>query len=296
MTAQKRIGVAGMGIMGSRMAANLLAKGYPTAVWNRTAERCRPLEEKGAKVAATPRELGDASDVVITCVADPHALGRVVFAADGLLNAARPGFRLIDCSTVSPGLSRRIAAAFAERGAAALEAPVTGSKGGAEKGTLVLMTGGPREIHDEVLPILLAIGSKAIYCGESGQASTMKLIGNSIISFMLEGFSEGAVVAQKAGIPLSTMIEVIQASGFASPYFDFKGRAIERRDFETHFSLDLLHKDQGLMLEEAAALQAPMPGLAAIREVTSAARAQGLGGEDISALVKVLERNAGLSR
>jgi 3-hydroxyisobutyrate dehydrogenase-like beta-hydroxyacid dehydrogenase len=296
LTGQKRIGVAGMGIMGSRMAANLLAKGFATTVWNRTTERCRPLEQKGAKVAATPREMAESTDVVITCVADPNALGRVVFATDGLLPALRPGFRLIDCSTVSPGLSRRIAAAFEERGAASLEAPVTGSKGGAEKGTLVLMTGGPRAVHDELLPIMMAIGSKAIYCGETGQASTMKLIGNSIISFMLEGFCEGAVVAQKAGLPLATMLEVIQASGFASPYFEFKGRAIERRDFETHFSLDLLHKDQGLMLDEAAALQAPMPGLAAIREVLSAARAQGIGGEDIGALVKVLERSAGLSR
>jgi 3-hydroxyisobutyrate dehydrogenase-like beta-hydroxyacid dehydrogenase len=296
LTAQKRIGVAGLGIMGSRMAANLIAKGFPTAVWNRTAERCRPLQEKGATVAATPRELGEGADVVITCVADPNALERVVFETDGLLNAARPGFRLLDCSTVSPALSRRIAAAFEERGAAALEAPVTGSKGGAENGTLVLMTGGRREVHDGLLPIMMAIGSKAIYCGESGQAATMKLIGNSIISFMLEGFCEGAVVAQKAGLSLSTMLEVIQASGFASPYFEFKGRAIERRDFDTHFSLELLHKDQGLMLEVAAALKSPMPGLATIREVLSAARAQGLGAQDISALVKVLEKSAGLER
>jgi 3-hydroxyisobutyrate dehydrogenase-like beta-hydroxyacid dehydrogenase len=296
MTTQKRIGVAGMGIMGSRMAMNLLAKGFPTAVWNRTAYKCRPLEHTGAKVASTPHELAEMSDVVITCVSDPAALERVVFASDGLLLGARAGFRLIDCSTVSPALSRRIAAALAERGGAALEAPVTGSKGGAEKGTLVLMTGGKREVHEELMPILMAIGNKAIYCGATGLASTMKLIGNSIISFMLEGFCEGAVAAQKAGLPLATVLEVIQASGYASPYFEFKGRAIERRDFDTHFSLDLLHKDQGLMLEEAAALKAPMPGLAAIRETTGAARAQGFGGEDISALVKVLERSAGLER
>jgi len=245
-------------------------------------------------VADSPRELGETCDVVLTCVADPNALGRVVFAADGVLHAARTGFRLVDCSTVSPGLSRRIAEAFAARGAATLEAPVTGSKLGAEKGTLLLMTGGPREVHDELMPILMAIGSKAVYCGETGQASVMKLIGNTIISFMLEGFCESAVLARKAGLPLETMLEVIAASGFASPYFEFKGRALARRDFETHFSLDLLHKDQTLMLEEASTHRVSMPGLAAIREVLQAARGQGLGEQDIGALVKVLEHAAGL--
>jgi 3-hydroxyisobutyrate dehydrogenase-like beta-hydroxyacid dehydrogenase len=159
---------------------------------------------------------------------------------------------------------------------------------------LLLMTGGRREVHDELLPIMLAIGSKAIYCGETGQGSTAKLIGNSIISFMLEGLCEAAVLAQKAALPLSTVLEVIAASGFASPYFEFKGRAIERRDFDTHFSLDLLHKDQRLMLEEAETHRVPMPGLAAIHEVMTEARAHGLGGEDIAALVKVLEARAGL--
>jgi 3-hydroxyisobutyrate dehydrogenase-like beta-hydroxyacid dehydrogenase len=291
---KKRVGVAGMGIMGSRMAQNLLEKGFPTSVWNRTEERCRPLAEKGARIASSPRDLGESADVVITCVADPNALGRVVFAADGLLSAARPGFRLMDCSTVSPGLSRRIAAALRERGADALEAPVTGSKNGAEKGTLLLMTGGARELHDELMPIMMAIGSKAIYCGETGAGSTVKLIGNTMISFMLEGLCESLVLARKAGVSGEKVLEVIQASGFASGYYDFKGKAILARDFDTHFSLDLLHKDQTLMIEEAAALGVTMPGLAALREVLQAARGQGYGQEDIAAAVKVLERNAGL--
>ena len=289
-----RVGVAGLGIMGSRMAKNLLEKGFPTAVWNRTEARCRPLADKGARVASSPRELGETSDVVITCVADPNALGRVVFANDGLLSAARPGFRLMDCSTVSPGLSRHIADAFSSRGAKALEAPVTGSKMGAEKGTLLLMTGGPREVHDELMPIMMAIGGKAIYCGETGAASTVKLIGNTLISFMLEGLCETLVLARKAGVAGETVLEVVQASGFQSPYYEFKGKAILARDFDTHFSIDLLHKDQTLMMNEASALGVSLPGLAAVRETLQSARGQGLGQEDIGALIKVLERAAGL--
>jgi 3-hydroxyisobutyrate dehydrogenase-like beta-hydroxyacid dehydrogenase len=122
----------------------------------------------------------------------------------------------------------------------------------------------------------------------------VKLIGNSFISFMLEGLCEGLVVGKKAGIPAEKILEVVQASGFSSPYYAFKGGAIVKRDFDQHFSLDLLVKDQTLMLGEASALKVSMPGLAAIREVCQAARGHGLGQEDIGAVVKVLERGAGL--
>ncbi len=122
----------------------------------------------------------------------------------------------------------------------------------------------------------------------------MKLIGNSIISFMMEALAEGAVVARKAGIPLEKLIEVVMASGYASPYFAFKGEAIRQRDFEQHFSIDLLVKDQTLMLSEAAAQGTPLPGLAAIREVFQSARGLGFGQEDIAAVVKALESAAGV--
>jgi 3-hydroxyisobutyrate dehydrogenase-like beta-hydroxyacid dehydrogenase len=156
------------------------------------------------------------------------------------------------------------------------------------------MTGGRKETHEELMPVMMAMGSKAILCGELGDASVVKLIGNTIISFMLEGFCEGLVVAQKNKIPLQTVLDVVMASGFASPYFAFKGPAIEKRDFDQHFSIDLLVKDQTLMLEEAAERRVPMPGLAAIREVFQSARAQGLGQEDIGAVIKVLEKAAGV--
>ncbi len=288
-----RIGFAGLGLMGSRMARHFLEKGFPLTVWNRTPEKAQELVLAGAARAASPKALAQASDVVVSCVSDPAAIERLVFAADGLLAGARSGFRYLDTSTISPEMSQRVAEAFRAVGADALEAPVTGSKLGAEKGTLLLMTGGRRELHDELLPVMMAFGSKAIYCGETGQAATMKLIGNTVISFMLEGMCEGLVVGQKAGLSIETMLEVIMASGFASPYYNFKGGAIARRDFEQHFSIDLLVKDQTLMLAESARLGAPMPGLAAIREVHQAARAQGFGQEDIAAVVKAVERAAG---
>ena len=290
----KRIGFAGLGLMGSRMARNLLDKGFPLTVWNRSAERCRPLEQAGARVAATPKALAEASDVVVACLSDPPAVGRLLFSEDGIVAAARPGFLYVEASTISPGLAKHTAEALRSRGADALEAPMTGSKNGAEKGTLLFMTGGRREVHDELMPVLMAMGTKAIYCGETSQAAVMKLIGNTIISFMLEGLCEGLVVGQKAGLSIETMLEVIAASGFASPYYTFKGTAIAKRDFDQHFSIDLLVKDQSLMLAEAAQRLVPMPGLAAIREVHQSARAQGWGQEDIGAVIKAIEKAAGV--
>jgi 3-hydroxyisobutyrate dehydrogenase len=290
----KRIGFAGLGLMGSRMSRHFLERGHALAVWNRTAERCEPLRQAGASVAASPRALAERSDVVIGCVADPPAVERLLFADDGVLAAARPGLCYVETATISPELARRSAAALRARGAEHLEAPMTGSKNGAAGGTLLFMTGGRRETHDELLDVLLVMGAKAVYCGETGSASVVKLVGNALISYMLEGLCEGLVVARKAGVPLETVLEVVQASGYASPYYNFKGQAIARRDFDTHFSIDLLVKDQTLMLAEAAAQRAPMPALAAVREVFQAARGQGHGGEDIAAVVKVLERGAGL--
>ena len=291
---QTRIGFAGLGLMGGRMARHYLENGFPLTVWNRTPDRCAPLVAAGATQAKTPRELAERSDVVVACVSDPPAVERLVFAEDGLLAAARPGFTYLETSTISPSMARRVDEALRAKGARMLEAPVTGSKMGAEKGTLILMTGGPRALHDELMPVMMAIGSKAIYCGEMGQGSVVKLIGNGLISFMLAGLCEGLVLAKKAGIPQETVLEVVMASGYQSPYFPFKGAAIARRDWDTHFSIDLLVKDQTLALEEGAAHGVPMPGLAAIREVFQSARARGWGAEDIAAVYKVIESASGI--
>lgn len=289
----KRIGFIGLGIMGSGMVKNLVRKGHPVSVWNRSRARVDAL---GISVPAaeSPRALAEQTDVLVCCVADPAAVERVVFADDGVLAAARAGFAYVECSTVSPPLVKRVAGALAERGASALEAPVTGSRNAAENGTLLFMTGGPASVHAELEPILLAMGSRAIHCGDCGQGALMKLVGNTLISFMLEGLCEGLSVANKGGLSTEKVLEVIAASGFSSPYFNFKGAAIRDRNFDTHFSIDLLVKDQSLMLAEAAEQRTPLPALAAIREVFQAARAQGLGQKDISAVIQTLERAAGV--
>lgn len=289
------IGFAGLGIMGSRMARRFLTKGASLTVWNRTPAAAEALRQDGAMVARTPAELARRCDLVFTCLADPAAVRQVATGPDGLLAGARPGCRWVDTSTIGSAASLELAAAAAASGVAYLEAPVTGSKNGARDGTLLVMTGGPRELSDECEPHLRAFAARVIHVGPHGAGAVMKLIGNTILSFMLEGLAEGAVLGSRAGVPIETILEVVQASGFASPYWNFKGGAMARRDFETHFSIDLLFKDQGLMLGEGAARRVPLPGLVAIHEVTGAVRALGWGGQDIAAQIKAVEAAAGVA-
>lgn len=288
-----RIGFLGLGIMGSRMAANLAKKGHTVAVWNRTKARAEALAGDGVAVAASPAEAARGAEAVCLCLADPPAVERAVFGADGVLAALGAGALLIDFSTGGPALAARLDEAARAMDARFLESPVTGSRNGAAAGTLVLMCGGDLATLAAARPVLEAVASKVIHVGPVGTANRVKLMGNTIIGLMLQALCEGVVLCEKAGIPPEKLLEVVQASGYASPYWDFKGKAILQGDFDTHFSVDLMHKDLSLALEAADELKVPAPGLAMVREQFQAVRAMGAGGEDIAALVKAARRAAG---
>jgi 3-hydroxyisobutyrate dehydrogenase-like beta-hydroxyacid dehydrogenase len=291
---QERIGFVGLGTMGHGMARNFLTKGHPLVVWNRTRAATAALEQEGARVAGTPRELAAASDVIVTSLSTPEIVEAVSAGPDGLFVGARRDALWIETSTIGRAASERLGAAALAHGLRYLEAPVTGSRVGAETGKLLVMAGGLRDVFDAAVPFLGVFASRSIYVGPLGTASVMKLIGNTIISFMLEGLAEGAVLGERAGVSLETILEVVQASGFASPYWTVKGGAMLRRDFETNFAIDLLHKDQALALSEGATQRVPLPGLAAIHQMTGAARALGFGREDIAAQIKAVEAGAAI--
>ena len=281
-----RVGFLGLGTMGAPMAKNLQKKGFQVVVWNRTPARAEALKADGVEVAASPADLASKVDAFCTCVADPAALEGV---AEGLLQTARAGQLFIDFSTVSVPLVESLAARFAARGVDFADAPVTGSRSGAEKGTLVIMTGCSAQTLERATPIFQAVGEKVVHCGEVGAGTQVKLAGNALIAGMLQCFSEGLLLTKKAGVDPRKLIEVVQASGFRSPYFDFKGKAILERDFTTHFSIDLMHKDLTLFLDNAAAHQVPVPTAASLRETYAFARATGHGGQDIAAVVTAYE-------
>lgn len=289
MTALQRVGFLGLGIMGSRMALNLQKKGFQVVVWNRTRERADALVSHGITVAATPRALAEQVDAFCTCVAGPKALEEVALGKDGLLRGARKGQLYVDFSTVSVDLVRTLAAEFEAKGVSFLDAPVTGSKNGAEKGTLVLMVGADAAALARAQPIFQAVGEKTIHCGPVGAGTQVKLAGNGLIAAMLQAFSEGLLLTSKAGVDPQAFIDVVQASGFRSPYFDFKGKQLLEHDFATHFSVDLMHKDLALLVDNAAKQNVPTPCAATMQQTYQLARAAGLGGQDIAAVITVFE-------
>jgi len=293
-TAPQRVGFLGMGLMGSRMARNLLRKGFAVTVWNRTRARAEELVPDGGRVAATPAEVMGEVDIACTCLSTPAVLEEAVAGPEGLFKRARPGQLLIDFSTISPALARSLESRAKALGVDFVESPVTGSKNGAEKGTLLLMVGGTPEAVARCQTVFAAVGEKSIYCGPVGSAAQVKLAGNALIASMLQGLSEGMLLASKAGVDPAKLLEVVQASGYRSPYFEFKGAALLRRDFSTHFAIDLMHKDLTLFLEEAAVQRVPTPLAAAVREVYALARAAGKGEQDILAVITPLEELVGV--
>jgi 3-hydroxyisobutyrate dehydrogenase-like beta-hydroxyacid dehydrogenase len=286
MPDKPRIGFAGLGIMGSRMARRYLDAGYPLTVWNRTGSRGGPLVEAGAGRAADPADLARAADALCINVADPAAMRACI---DAMLPGLRRGQVLIDFSTVDPASARAAARLVGDRGVDYVEAPVTGSKNGAAQGTLLVMAGGDEKLVERARPLLQVVAKQVIHCGPTGAASLVKLVGNGLIAHMLVGLAQGLAVAREAGVDPARALEVVQASGFSSPYYSFKGQQMLAADWETHFSLDLLHKDLLLLVESAAPLRVPLPGVAAMLEVVQAARARGLGAQDIAAVAKLFE-------
>ncbi len=288
------IGFIGLGIMGQPMALNLVKAGHRVTAFNRTRSKAEPLERAGARMASSPAEAARGADIVMTIVSDSAAVEEVVLGKGGVLETIRSGAVLIDSSTISPTLSRKIACHVAGRGARMLDAPVTGSKHGAEKGELTFMIGGEREVLDRVLPILQVLGKKHIYCGANGAGLSAKLAQNAIQATMVEVFCEGLVLAAKAGVQPQTMFEIIQSSMARASLTDFKAPFIFKGDFTPYFPLKLMHKDLELAMEAAYAQNVTMPAAAAVKEVYGAAKAQGKGDMDYAAVVTFLEEIAGV--
>ena len=234
-------------------------------------------------MAATPRDLASAVEVVGVCLSTPAAVEAVAEGPDGFLAGLRPGTMVIDFSTVGPDDSRKLAEACAARDVRFLACPVTGSKNGAETGTLVLIAGGSPEAFAAAKPVLDLVGAKALLVGSIEQACTVKLIGNLVLAHMLEALAEGTALASKAGVPFDVLLSVMQSSVYASKFWDFKGQALAARDFSTHFSVSLMHKDLSLASALGQKLGVPLPGTATLRELYQQAKSQGLGELDIIA-------------
>lgn len=257
------IGFIGLGLMGKPMARNVLRAGFPLVVWNRTAARADDLVRDGAKLAANPRQAAAQSNVLITIVSDPPALEEVLWGANGALAGLGSGTILIDSSTVSPDLARRVAAACAERSVDFLDAPVTGGTWGAEKGEIVFMVGGKAEVLERAKPVLEAMGKKFFLLGPNGAGQTVKLGMNLLLALEVNAFAESLALVTAAGVPGEKLMEVMQSSMGRSGLLDVKAPLMLKGEFPASFPLRLMHKDIRLALELASEQGVTLPSGAA---------------------------------
>lgn len=291
MTHAPTLGFIGLGIMGLPMAGNLRKAGYPLTVYNRTRAKAEELARQGATVADSPAAVGRRAEIVFLCVGDTEA---VVEVCGSLLQGIAPGSVVVDCSTISPDTSRKLAEQFRERGAQFLDAPCTGSKSGATTATLTFMVGGEKTAFERVRPYLAAMGNKIFHVGGNGAGLQVKLTQNLIGALTVQAMAEGFVLARKAGLSPSLVLEVLQASVARNPLIEAKLPLVLERRFDPHFSLKWMHKDMTLMLESARRLGVPLPATALVHELFEAGLAMGFGEQDFVSAIRVLEQLAGV--
>jgi 3-hydroxyisobutyrate dehydrogenase-like beta-hydroxyacid dehydrogenase len=264
-------------------------------LWSHTAQKARDLAaaEKGV-FCDTPRQVGERADFVFLCVGDTAMSRDIILGPQGIAGGARPGTVVADASTVSPSESRAIGEELARRGMHFLDAPCTGSRPGAESGTLTFMIGGDREVFERARPYFEIMGKGLYYCGGPGLGLHAKLTQNLILSNILMAFNEGMVLATKAGVDPRLMLDILDHSAAKCGLIAYKAPFVLRRDFATNFSVKWMHKDIGLMLESAKELEVPVLLTSLTHQLFQTAISMGYAEEDFCSAIKVLESIAGV--
>lgn len=289
------IGFVGLGIMGSRMAANLRAAGHDLTVFNRTRATAEAWAGKhGATVADTPAAAAARSDIVISMVVDGAQVEQVLLGPDGAAEGARDGALFVDMSTISPADTRSIGAALAQRGIAFVDAPVTGSAPKAADGTLTIMAGGAAADVERARPLFEVMGALVLHVGELGQGEMVKLINNATAAANALTLAQALVVGRATGVDLAALVRVMGAGSGGSTMLDLKAAPMCEHDYTTLFKLEHMLKDVRLCLEQGAGAQVPFPAAAAAGEALASAQEAGFGEADFAALLDAVEKRSGI--
>ena len=281
--------------MGSRMADRLLSKGHSVIGNNRTKSKAQWLIDKGMTWGDSPRAVAQAADIVFVMVTDSNALDSIAGGPDGLVAGLGPGKIVIDMSTVSPAMSQALAATVREKGADMVDSPVSGSVITLEQGKLTMMVGGRADTFKAIEPLLLDIGTKATHVGDNGLAVSMKIATNLSLAVQMLAFSEGVLLAEKAGIARKTAVEVLTHSVIASPMVQYRGPMVLDMPEEAWFDMKMMQKDMSLALEMGRRLAVPLPTTAVANEFLTAARGAGLEKKDFAAVFEVLAKLSGVT-
>jgi 3-hydroxyisobutyrate dehydrogenase len=294
MTAQMtsnrpRIGWVGTGVMGSSMCGHVLEGGHPVVLYTRTRSRAEGLLGAGARWAGTPAEVAADSDIVFTIVGFPRDVREVYLGDDGLLPAARSGQVFVDMTTTAPQLAVELDAAARARGAAMLDAPVSGGDVGARNATLSIMVGGEASVFDRVKPLFELMGKRIIHLGGAGAGQHTKMANQIVIAGTMVGVCESLLYGHRAGLDVAAMVECIRGGAAACWSLDNYAPRILRRDFDPGFFVEHFIKDMGLALAEAERMELALPGLALAHQLYVLTKARGHGRLGVQALALALE-------
>jgi len=285
-----RVAFLGLGIMGRPMASNLVKAGHEVTVWNRTPGKT----VDGATTATSPAEAVRNAEVIWMCVSDTNAVENVLFGPQGAHESLAAGQIIADSSTISPSATRQFSERVKANGVGWVDAPMTGSKAGAESGTLIFIIGGDEAAIEKLKPLLAAMGKKFFRMGETGKGQAAKLAMNLQIALIYEGFAEALTLATKLGVDAETLLPLIDASMVRSGVVDYKAPFVLKRDFSPNFPLRLMRKDIRLALEAAKEARVKLPGLETVEEIYDMATEDGHENLDYAATLTLLEKWAGV--
>lgn len=289
-----RIGWIGTGVMGSSMCGHLIDAGFQATVYSRTKDKARPLLEKGANWADTPREVAEQSDVVFSIVGFPTDVREVMLGEDGALAGAASGTVLVDMTTSEPSLAIEIADAAMDSGVHSVDAPVSGGDIGAKNGTLSIMIGGEEAIVEALSPCWEAMGETIVHQGAAGAGQHTKMVNQTLIASNMVGVCEALLYGYKAGLDLPTVLKSVGSGAAGSWSLSNLGPRIMENNFDPGFFVEHFIKDMGIALEESKRMGLAMPGLALANQLYLALQAQGHGRDGTHALELSLANMSGV--
>ena len=290
-----KVGFIGIGAMGKPMAKNLQAAGFGLTVFDADPQAVQELVLSGCQAGQSPKALAAASEVVIMMLPNAKIVSAVMLGADGVLAGARPGTIVVDMSSVSPEQTRQMAGQAKDMGLSYLDAPVSGGVGGAEKGSLTIMVGGPAEVIERLMPVFQALGKKIYPVGPVGSGDAVKVVNNLLLGINMAAVAEALVLGVKAGLDPQTMLEIIRTSSGNSYVLEAKTPGfIMKGNFEPGFAIDLQYKDLELATQTGKDLGVPMFMGNLAQQIFEQARQSGLGKKDISAVIRIWETLCGI--
>jgi len=285
-----RVGWIGTGVMGSAMCGHLMAAGYHATVYNRTRSKAKPLVDRGASEADSPRAVAEACDVVFTIVGFPEDVREVTLGAEGTLAGARPGTVLVDMTTSEPALARAIFEAAAAKGVHAVDAPVSGGDVGAREARLSIMVGGEAEVVAALNPLFRLLGQTIVHQGPAGAGQHTKMVNQVLIASNMIGVCEALLYGSKAGLDLEKVLESVGSGAAGSWSLSNLGPRMIAGNFEPGFFVEHFLKDLAIALAESRRMKLALPGLALAEQLYRAVEAQGLGRKGTHALMLALAR------